>query len=359
MQRENTSLLENQAPPAAIPEIATSNLAHIYHDTISSATPVDLFSWLAKYIVPLPLFAAAMAAFTACCLIGYSTTRHNLFQGFQHFNPGMGPQTQFYPTLAELSAFVNDQARTDQTIVVVGGNSIFNGVGQPTWQLWTKNLQEILGPRYAVVNLAFQGAPPFSASYITFESLAKQRGNKRILFVTNTIRPGQCETYMLTPYSYAFFDAWNKNQLLPSPERDAMLKRDQSYLPLKQRDELNELKLRLQLERCFYFCDFWNSVGFRKFFTFWDPVAAQSMNPFGARKHFPDMPLIPRPVEVRFADSVFHTKVIRDSMKGLLVKDANGEWVEDAKYWKSFAEQASAVVPAALKERVLVVSTFD
>ena len=44
--------------------------------------------------------------------------------------------------------------------MIVGGNSILHGYGQNADQIWTRHLQELLGDRYCVLNLAMRGGFP-------------------------------------------------------------------------------------------------------------------------------------------------------------------------------------------------------
>jgi hypothetical protein len=60
--------------------------------------------------------------------------------------------------LDNLTELVSHSASKRQILVLVGGNSILLGVGQKKEQLWTKELQRVLGPDFAVVNIAFRGA---------------------------------------------------------------------------------------------------------------------------------------------------------------------------------------------------------
>src|SRR5207245_11801285 len=44
----------------------------------------------------------------------------------------------------------------NKIIVIVGGSSVLHGTGQAASQVWTRKLQEVLGERYQVINLALR-----------------------------------------------------------------------------------------------------------------------------------------------------------------------------------------------------------
>ena len=79
---------------------------------------------------------------------------------FVRFHPPISLEGNYFPTLGEMRAIVRARCRPDQVLVIVGGNSILQGVWQPAAQLWSRRLQERLGPRFCVVNFAFRGASP-------------------------------------------------------------------------------------------------------------------------------------------------------------------------------------------------------
>ena len=63
--------------------------------------------------------------------LGRTTEQRDFHPKFTRFHPNMAPETLYYPTVAEMSAIVRRRCRPDQILVIVGGNSILYGVGQP------------------------------------------------------------------------------------------------------------------------------------------------------------------------------------------------------------------------------------
>jgi len=54
---------------------------------------------------------------------------------FTRFIPAISPEVSYYPTVAEMCAIVRARHRPGQVLVIVGGNSIFYGSGQPADQM--------------------------------------------------------------------------------------------------------------------------------------------------------------------------------------------------------------------------------
>src|SRR6266446_502611 len=94
--------------------------------------------WLERLIVPLPLLAGAAVSFFACCFAGHWWGSHDPYAGVERFHMFLTPETFFYPTAAQLCSHARRGTRADQVIVVVGGNSIMNGIWQRPEGLWTR-----------------------------------------------------------------------------------------------------------------------------------------------------------------------------------------------------------------------------
>jgi hypothetical protein len=91
-------------------------------------------------------------------LAGHWAGKQNLFFSYQRIYHLISPEGFFYPSLDNLTVLVSHLAAKEKILVVVGGNSVFAGVGQKKEELWTKELQRLLGEDFTVVNLAFSGA---------------------------------------------------------------------------------------------------------------------------------------------------------------------------------------------------------
>src|SRR6187200_2255023 len=73
-------------------------------------------------------------------LAGRAAASVNQFDRFVRFHRFLNPETFFYPTASEVVALARASAGPDQTIVIVGGNSIVYGAGQGADRIWTAEL---------------------------------------------------------------------------------------------------------------------------------------------------------------------------------------------------------------------------
>jgi hypothetical protein len=121
----------------------------------------QLAAWLAGIAVAMALLAVA----------GQRSAEKNFHPNFTRFHRDLAPDTRYYPTVREMMAIAREKAAGGKILVIVGGNSILYGVGQPAGRVWTERLQRELGPAYAVVNFAMRGAGVTDFAAVVAEAL--------------------------------------------------------------------------------------------------------------------------------------------------------------------------------------------
>src|SRR5262249_46059267 len=134
-----------------------------------------------RLVAPRSLLAGAVCSFVACCLLGALASRHNPYRAFERFHTFMSIQTLHYPTASQVCALGRDGLPPDQVLVVLGGNSILYGTGQRIEEVWSRRLQEELGERFSVLNLAQPGASFSEFACVAAEAIA--RYHDRVIFV--------------------------------------------------------------------------------------------------------------------------------------------------------------------------------
>lgn len=208
----------------------------------------------------------AVAAFVACCLLGYLGRDRVLFANFSRFHVRIAPQSLFYPTACQVRALGRQQLESDRIAVVLGGNSIFYGVGQRRGHVWTDRLQELLGNRYRVLNLAVHGGGTYEFGGVGAEMLLADR--PKLIFVSN-LGPG----YMPEEpdggiYRYLFWDAYAKGLLTSDAERREAL----AWVKRKRkRDEaFHELRRGARLDGWLHVQDLWTRVTHDHVSTVWN-----------------------------------------------------------------------------------------
>jgi hypothetical protein len=207
-----------------------------------------------------------LAALCAASASGFIATQKNMFRDFIRFDLSISPESLYYPTARQIAALVNERYDVNKIMVLVGGSSVFRGAGQRTTKVWTLSLQNELGPKYTVVNLAMNGGlAPGAASYMT-EMLAKT--GRRAIFVSDmlqgTYQPDSANPY----YRYLFFEAQARGYLIPSEPRS-------TYLQSVMDDDRRSLQIRAVANRALNFEELWNYLGYCCVFTVYSPLMSR------------------------------------------------------------------------------------
>ena len=249
-------------------------------------------------LVPLALLLGVVGSFVACCLAGRVLSRRNAFVDFRRFHAAISPEGLFCPTACQVRALGRSQL-TGKIAVVVGGNSILRGRGQPVKKLWTDRLQELLGDEYRVLNLAADGAFPAEFGGTAAEILT--RDFPRLIFVSDIslhgavalAPPSASARAAAVPianfYSYFFWDAYGKGLLPPDPNRAAAIR---AWLDEQDHPGLPELVRGACADGLAYSRDLWTTLAYSRFCTVWTHAVAM---PFTRpRRDCPDRSGLPR-----------------------------------------------------------------
>jgi lysophospholipase L1-like esterase len=309
-----------------------------------------------KYLSsPVAVFVGAIVGFVTCCLIGRGMTHKNMFRRFKRLNPYLEQETSFYPTASQLIALVRAQypPSSDKMLVIIGGNSVFNGSGQKRDDIWSEVLQRELGDSYKVVNLSAPGAGVVDNGGVIFEALAREY--PRALLVANT-EPGYYKPANRSAYAYLFWDAYYKG-LLP-PEAKVVADNAQGKPTSYER----EFRLGRWLNSRLYFNDLWSGVAYRYVSTIW--TSALRSRSFEARKKLPDWYNKRPPVE---ANEAAFEKLLPPRLQSFrerlpfvaerFQRDADGTFVQTPESLHKEQEEIATLLPANLHPRSLIVFT--
>lgn len=301
-----------------------------------------------------PVFAGVVLGFGLCCAAGRVASQRPLFEDFLRFHGPISPEGQFYPTVSELLAQVRSTVPKSKYLVIVGGASFFRGTGQNPDELWTRELQRLLGADYAVVNFAMDNAGVTSFAAVAFQILAREY--PRIAYVCNASPVVADPVDGGVLYRYVFWDAYYKGLLsLPFPWSDGV--HELARTELKDRDGL-ELHLGRWIDHCTYASDLWTTIGYRYFFTLWSDLSPQAM--IVGRRAFIDR-VIPNfserqriyrenPKNVRENEAIN-----RDfSTKGFNRK-ADGSWERDPWAWEIISQLSATLFPYKLRSKCYLV----
>jgi hypothetical protein len=308
-----------------------------------------------RWVVPPALFAGATAGFLACCVAGWIASGQNLYVDFVRPHMYIAPETSFNPTVSQLRALVADTAPPGRVVVIVGGSSVFHGVGQGPDTIWTRRLQARLGEPFRVFNFAFRAGASSEGGAIVAESFIRE--GRPVIYVADT-PPAVAVPPLGGFYEYLFWDAYYKNLLLDDPVREARIDELTARLAGAAREKLHERRLGARLDHRLRFNDLWTTVGYRWAFTVWNRFTLG--RPFAPRKTFaePDSGAS-LPFGQRYLEShrELALRIARGFAEGRTGLDPHGRPTADPELpgWRAFRSANGVDLPRRLRQRTLIV----
>lgn len=286
---------------------------------------------------------------------GRLVTHTDWHPGFVRFHPYLTPETLYEPTVGELSAVVRANCRPDQILVVIGGNSILQGVGQPVDKIWSRRLQELLGDRYAVVNLAFRGSSMTDGGAVAAEALRHEF--PRQIYMANDTPLGAPDPVGSDPYRFMLFDAYYKGLLTDFPARDKAIS-EYSRNPVKYPEIFSQI-LSARVDSLLRFRDFWTWWSANLFFTFPTDRSPDVRTAYKPRNAFldtePDFESIP--FADRFSERFANAEmaITRGYTEIYYERDSTGAWRWIPAQREGFQGLVRNAFPDELKPRTLII----
>ena len=299
----------------------------------------------------LALAAGILLGFAGAVLAGRQAAGYSKPDRFRRFHPNLSLESHFYPPFSMLENVALARWQPGRTLVIVGGNSVFHGVGQPADEVWTLRLQEQLGDRYVVVNLAFRGAFPSEAGALVAEALLRR--GLPVIYVANTT-PGGVVRAFEGHHRYLFWSAQTQGKLHDWPVRNEDLAFRTSIRQGEARAAWREEQLGAELDRLLGTQALWHHVAYRYFGTVWSPLlGAQSWRP---RDSLPDPEPPPPPPAQRFrADASEEMAIIRTIGRDATEPDGQGGWRAESYRLRSAGDDIEKTFPPSLRPRMIIV----
>lgn len=300
-----------------------------------------------QFLTPKPFLTGVVLGFFLCCVLGFICSKNQKIENFKRFHFYLSPYTQYFPSLGQMVSLVKP-ARENQTIVVIGGNSLFNGFGQSSEELWSEKLKRDLGEKYFVVNFSFDGAVPFEGGSWIAEMLLKQ--NRRVIYVT-TAEPRRMSAANGLLLKQEFLDFRNHDLLLDNPQRTEYVDKllNGSHAELDQ--TFIDLSLGKQIDRYTYSSELWQWVGHNLFFTLWcDGTNPKFITP---RRAFADdyKPFL------NTDESFLETKKneIISEQNSVAFKNPKGVWQPLARSWTAVDENYKMIPEELLQHSIVFI----
>jgi hypothetical protein len=311
-----------------------------------SPGPVRPRAFLSGFVVGLVLLS----------ILGRVVGDTNYIRGFQRFHRYLSMDTVYYATASQHLQLAEESVAAGQVLVIVGGSSVMHGVGQGSRDLWTDELQRLLGPKYLVLNYAETGTAMTDAGGVTAQMLYK--AGYPFIYISDMGPDGGGDPDGLRS-KYVFWDAYYKGLVPEDPSRMALLEHMESIPTARQ--DLEESRVRGALESVFYDTDFWNWVGYNVVFTVPSWLVRLPEAWFVApRKLFQDpvRQASIQPLEVRYAQNPqFETDLVRGLALTVCQRDASGRLVEQPVApigGTLFDQRVQAALPEPVRQRTIV-----
>jgi lysophospholipase L1-like esterase len=305
---------------------------------------------------PIPVLLGVAVGFLSCCIAGRISAHQQSYERFVRFHLGISPGTHLYPTFSQVLNLAREQVQPGKVMVVVGGNSVFHGVGQSESGVWTRRLQEQLGDDFVVLNLALRGNDPFEFGGLVAERLAYE--GVPVVFVTVAL-DGNIDLCSEREwegryYQYFFWDAWGKGLLPPLEKRDQWANKNTSKNRLIAMN-WHENRHRGFVDSVTYASDLWNTVAYRYFCSVWSPIKCDSfwLPHKSLQDSTPSEDLLPETCpgeeEIRNAHKIMQDWIHTRTAEALLRGEND----------KLMAEMYRQYLPDALKNRTLFVFRME
>lgn len=297
------------------------------------------------------LLVGIMVGFVSATIEGHRAADYSKPLRFQRFHQRISPDALFYPPYAMLQSLALSRWSPGQTLVIIGGNSIMNGVGQPLDVLWSIRLQERLGPAFHVVNLAFRSGYPAHAGALVAEHLIRQ--GYPVVYVTNTNPTAGAGVSAKPPYGYLYWQARAQGEVAPYGPRDAAVQSWLASLDQAQRHEVMEERISASLEAWTRHQSLWHHIAYRHFFSVWSPLMAHRF--WQPRATVPDFEPPAPPLHERYkAPLEYEMNMVRgySYMSGVHTND--GTWAFSESAAQNLREEINAAFPSLIRPHMLV-----
>lgn len=227
------------------------------------SSPGPLIASPYPWVRPGWFLAGLALGLAGLSFIGWLSGRTDYHPQYARIYPAISPETNYCPTLNEMTAIVRQRCRPDQVLVIVGGNSILEGVWQPVSDLWSNHLQELLGDRYCVINFAFRGGSPTDGGAVVAEVLRKEF--PRQILIADEAPFNGVSSIAHEPYRYIFWQAYFRGLLETTDARRRAVSEYQ--WDRDQRHILQESAVSTWMDSALHYRDLWNRVCFQDFCT--------------------------------------------------------------------------------------------
>lgn len=296
--------------------------------------------------------------FLACTAAGAMLSSHRIpVANFTRFHEFINPNGGFYLTYSQMLAEAR-QALADnpnKPLVIIGGDSVFYGEGQSSKNVWTKYLQQELGDKYTVINLALPGTKVFEAGYWVYEKLYSE--GAPVVLITDALPSTVFEPTGSIPMHYMYFDARERNGLQPYEKREEFAVKNKQWTLFKDPAHVEKYSLRAKFNHYLNAEELWTHFTYSIAGTFYHRTTMY--NSLLPRKDFGD-PFADRPPFNGSDAEKLDLGVgqVRHFMHGIVdLYEADKKTEYDQFFWKRLEACTDCSVPQAMRPNIAVCVT--
>jgi hypothetical protein len=311
------------------------------------------------FLQPKTFLLGFVLGLALCSLWARVVSHRGYHPDFTRFHQRISPEGQYYPTVEEMCGIVRSKCRPDQILVLVGGNSVFYGVGQPVGKVWTEELQRRLGDGYCVINFAFRGASCLDGGAVIAEVLRQEF--PRQIYVANTSPFVPPHPLGVETYRTIFWEARSRGLLEEYAPREELVR---DFLALEYGwDRRLELAGAGMLDRVLRYHDLWNWVGYEHLFTIPNPMTPHLPHAIWGRRRFRDeegdFESMSVGQRLRSQNREAEMKIVRGFSGTYYFKDYLGRWRVRPVARLNFQQVAKAAMPDNLRPRTLIMLSHN
>lgn len=294
-------------------------------------------------------FSGLLIGFSLMSFAGFHLHTHETgFENYIRLTKFIDDTTLYQPTSQQLYATAKSNLPKDiRNIVVISGDSVLHGFGQRPRQLWSRALQEKLGAKFYVINLARPAGSYMDNGAPIAAALLAEGYNVTLIFnewPTNVYGTSR-------PYRQIYWDAVFTNLIQRFPDYDKIVQPQDN-------DRLSkDIRIGLWLDSVFHFRALWSHIAYNYFSVIWTPDAG-----FARRRDFQDAMVEPEilPLDVRYPPSIqaAQMEAVKYKIRTACPTDAS-----TAQEYKDGGDLVRSTfrrrLPEALRRRSLVLSIYD
>jgi hypothetical protein len=316
------------------------------------------FSRIASSVSLYPLILGIAVGMVFCSIAGRFAGKTGIDKNFLRIHTYLSADAFFYPTATQLIYQIKNFAPKDKQLILIGGNSTFQGYGQDSDELWSTKLQEKLGPKYNVVNFAAHGSTSGEIGNAVFLSIANEYPDS--LFVFNSFHSSEAPIDGgRGPYQSFFWDAYYKGYFSHIDQEFLDHVRSTRTAQLKD-DNLLEQHILSAIDAITYSKDLWTYFAYHHFFTVWNDLT--NGRTFSPRNIFADPPFNLPPFEARLKRWKSDLSYLLGQFKPSLVAELNApnSKISNGELNKSALETSFRTFqPMDLHQRTLVAIIYE